>query len=173
MLDERGVGSMADMLAGIDWVIQRARTTNIRVVNLSVGAASTESFLTDPLARAARSATEAGLVVVTAAGNAGKNAAGQAMAGAISSPGHDPSVITVGASNPAGTAGRGDDVVTGFSSRGPTRGSFTFASGNRWVDNLVKPDLVAPGNRIVAVLGSRQHAAGPRAGTTWPAPTLS
>jgi subtilisin family serine protease len=40
----------------------------------------------------------------------------------------------VGASSHQGTIGRGDDVVTGFSSRGPT-----------WVDFDLKPDLVAPG----------------------------
>jgi serine protease AprX len=154
VLDERGVGNMADMLAGIDWVLQRARLSNIRVMNLSLGAQSTESFLTDPLARAARSATEAGLVVVAAAGNGGKSAAGQIVYGTVSSPGHDPSVITVGASNLLGTAGRADDSVTRFSSRGPTRGSFVFPSGKRWIDNLVKPDLVAPGNRILGALGS-------------------
>ena len=56
VLDERGTGNMADALAGIDWVMQRARMNNIRVMNLSLGAASTDSFLLDPLARAARSA---------------------------------------------------------------------------------------------------------------------
>ncbi len=154
VLDEHGVGNAADVLAGIDWVMQRARSANIRVVNLSLGAASNESFLTDPLARAVRSATATGLVVVVAAGNEGKNAAGQTVYGTISSPGHDPSVITVGASNMVGTGGRADDIMTGFSSRGPTRGATRYSNGNRWVDNLVKPDLVAPGNRLVAALAT-------------------
>ena len=57
VLDERGIGNMADVLAGIDWTMQRARQANIRVLNLSLGAASTDSFLVDPLARATRSAT--------------------------------------------------------------------------------------------------------------------
>jgi subtilisin family serine protease len=48
-------------------------------------------------------------------------------------------VITVGATNTQQTAGRADDTVTTYSSRGPTL-----------VDGLVKPDLVAPGNRIGA-----------------------
>ena len=97
VLDERGVGNLADVLAGIDWTMQRARQANIRVVNLSLGASSTDSFLVDPLARATRSATAMGLVVVAAAGNAGRNAAGQTVYGTVSSPGHEPSVITVGA----------------------------------------------------------------------------
>src|SRR5262249_14676712 len=87
VLDEKGRGNMADVLAGIDWVVQRAKTSNIRVINMSLGASSTESFLTDPLARAARSAVAAGIVVVASAGNAGKNAAGQPVFGTISSPG--------------------------------------------------------------------------------------
>jgi subtilisin family serine protease len=160
VLDERGVGNMADVLAGIDWVIQRARLANIRVMNLSLGAASTDSFLADPLARAVRSATAAGIVVVAAAGNAGKNAAGQKVYGTVSSPGHEPSAITVGSLNGFGTATRGDDAVNGFSSRGPTRGGFVFPSGKRWIDNLVKPDLVAPGNRVVGAAATVKLADG-------------
>ncbi|MEY3295695.1 MAG: hypothetical protein RLZZ451_1743, partial [Pseudomonadota bacterium] len=161
VLDERGIGTMADALLGMDWVLQRARLSNIRVVNLSLGAASTDSFLVDPLARAARSATAAGLVVVAAAGNAGKNAAGQQVLGTIVSPGHEPSVITVGALNTYGTASTNDDAVTGFSSRGPTRGALALAGGRRWVDNLVKPDLVAPGNKLVAAASVTAGGANP------------
>ena len=36
--------------------------------------------------------------------------------------------------------------MTLFSSRGPTRGSYVDAAGVRRIDNLIKPDLVAPGN---------------------------
>ncbi len=149
VLNEQGVGNMADVLAGIDWVIQRSRLANIRVMNLSLGADSTDSFLVDPLARAARSAVAAGIVVVASAGNVGRDAKGREVYGAISSPGHEPSVITVGANNVLGTAARTDDVMTTYSSRGPTRGSFVFPSGQRWTDNLIKPDLVASGNRVI------------------------
>ncbi|HSM21568.1 MAG TPA: S8 family serine peptidase, partial [Rubrivivax sp.] len=97
VLDERGVGTVADLLVGIDWVLQRSRLHNIRVMNLSLAANGTDSFVVDPLARAARSAVAAGIVVVASASNAGKNEAGQEVYGAISSPGIEPSVITVGA----------------------------------------------------------------------------
>jgi serine protease AprX len=56
VLDEDGVGNLADVIAGIDWVTQHAKLLNIRVMNLSLAASSTESFLTDPPARAARAA---------------------------------------------------------------------------------------------------------------------
>src|SRR5207253_2070807 len=121
VLNENGVGNVADVIAGIDWVIQHARQLNIRVINLSLAAGSTESFITDPLARAARRAVAAGIVVVVAGGNAGKTADGREVYGAVGSPGHDPSVITVGATNLHATASRIDDTVAGFSSRGPTR----------------------------------------------------
>ena len=153
MLDANGVGNLADVIAGIDWVIQHSKLLNIRVMNLSLAANSTESFRTDPLARAARAAVASGVVVVVAAGNFGKLADGREVYGAVGSPGHDPSVITVGAANLHGTVQREDDTVTTFSSRGPTRGRGTL-DGKPWIDNLLKPDLVAPGNRIVGALSS-------------------
>ena len=142
VLDEHGNGTVAEVIAGIDWVIRNAGALGIRVMNLSLAGDSTESFRTDPLARAARAASAAGIVVVAAAGNAGKAADGRERYGAVGSPGHDPSVITVGAVNLHATTARADDTVTGFSSRGPT------------VDHVLKPDLVAPGNRVVAALAS-------------------
>ena len=74
VLDANGYGQMSDVLAGIDWVIYHAKEYNIRVMNLSLAADSTESWQTDPLARAARSAVAAGITVVVAAGNFGQNA---------------------------------------------------------------------------------------------------
>jgi hypothetical protein len=49
-----------------------------------------------------------------------------------------------------GTLARSDDIVNLFSSRGPTRAAFVDGAGVRRVDNLLKPDLVAPGNKLVA-----------------------
>jgi serine protease AprX len=161
VLDEKGIGNMMDLLAGIDWVVQRARGCNIRVMNLSLAANSTDSFIVDPLARAARSATASGLVVVAAAGNAGKNGADAEVYGAIGSPGHEPSVITVGAANAKATALRSDDLMTRFSSRGPTRGSVKLPSGSTWTDNLLKPDLVASGNRLLGAVANQQNQPAP------------
>ena len=60
--------------------------------------------------------------------------------GTITAPGNDPYVITVGAMNTKGTPDRSDDVMTSYSSKGPTA-----------IDHIVKPDLVAPGNRVVSL----------------------
>ena len=67
VLDDNGYGQLSDVLAGIDWVIYNARFKNIRVLGLSLGADSTESYRTDPLTRAVRSAVAQGIVVVVAA----------------------------------------------------------------------------------------------------------
>src|SRR5207237_1227477 len=58
----------------------------------------------------------------------------------ITSPGNSPLAFTVGALNTWGTVGRNDDTVADFSSRGPTK-----------FDLAVKPDLAAPGTKIVSL----------------------
>jgi serine protease AprX len=140
VLDGRGRGVISDVIAALDWAVTNRVAYKIRVINLSVGAAVSESYKTDPLTLAAKRAVDAGLVVVTAAGNLGKNALGQTQYGAITSPGNAPWVLTVGASSHEGTVKRNDDVVAKYSSRGPTA-----------IDFVAKPDLVAPGTGIVSL----------------------
>jgi subtilisin family serine protease len=101
-----------------------------------------------------RQVTDAGIVIVAAAGNGGKSADGQKIYGRIHSPGNEPAAITVGASNSFGSDARFDDVVTTYSSRGPTRSLSTDANGLRHYDNVLKPDVVAPGNKIVGAAGA-------------------
>jgi serine protease AprX len=140
VLDDRGRGVISNVIAALDWVVANKASYNVRVVNLSVGAAVTESFNTDPLTLAAKRAVDAGVVVVTAAGNLGKNANGQLQYGGITAPGNAPWVLTVGAYSHEGTVVRTDDVMAGYSSRGPTA-----------LDFAAKPDLVAPGTGIVSL----------------------
>ena len=83
-----------------------------------------ESYNTDPLTLAAKRAVDAGIVVVAAAGNIGKNADGDPQYGAITAPGNAPWVLTVGAADGKGNMTRGDDVVARYSSRGPTAHDF-------------------------------------------------
>jgi serine protease AprX len=133
-LDERGDGFISNAIAAIDYAIEQSAAYNIRVINLSVAAGVYESFRTDPLTLAARRAVDAGIVVVTAAGNHGTNDKGLPQGGGITSPGNAPWVLTVGAANHHGTIDRQDDSVAAFSSLGPSR-----------IDLVQKPDLVAPG----------------------------
>ncbi|HWX41335.1 MAG TPA: S8 family serine peptidase, partial [Blastocatellia bacterium] len=152
VLDSRGLGQTSDVISGIDWVIANKTAYNISVMNLSLGAASAESYLTDPLCRAVRRAVASGITVVAAAGNYGSSPF--ELYGSITSPGDDPAVITVGSANTHQTDARGDDTVNMFSSRGPTRGYSFDATGTKQYDNLLKPDLIAPGNKIVSAESS-------------------
>jgi hypothetical protein len=141
VLDDHGGGYISNVIASLDWILANRVAYNIRVVNLSVGAAVTESYNTDPLTLAAKRVVEQGVVVVTAAGNLGKDrATGKTMYGAITAPGNAPWVLTVGAYSHEGTLSRTDDVVAGYSSRGPTA-----------IDYAAKPDLVATGTGIVSL----------------------
>ncbi|HYX43130.1 MAG TPA: S8 family peptidase, partial [Pyrinomonadaceae bacterium] len=149
VLNKQGTGLTSNILAALDWVLQNRTLYNIRVVNMSLGAPTIDSYRNDPLCRAVRRLVDAGIVVVAAAGNNGKDSAGNKIYGAIHAPGDEPAAITVGASNTFGTDARADDGVTTYSSRGPTRGSWLDAAGVRHYDSLLKPDLVAPGNKIV------------------------
>jgi serine protease AprX len=140
-LDNNGQGSDSTVIAAIQAAVQLKDAYNIRVINLSVGRPVYESYTQDPVCQAVEQAWQAGIVVVVSAGNDGRdNSMGTNGYFTIESPGNDPYVITVGAMNTKGTPDRADDVMTSYSSKGPTAG-----------DYIVKPDLVAPGNRVVSL----------------------
>jgi serine protease AprX len=143
VLDQHGGGVISDVIAAFEWAITNRVAHNIRVINLSVGARVSESYETDPLTLAAKHAVDAGIVVVTAAGNLGQKTVGitkKTQYGAITAPGNAPWVLTVGAYSTEGTLSRWDDKIASYSSRGPS--AFDFAA---------KPDLVAPGTGIVSL----------------------
>ena len=150
VLNSLGAGSSTNVIAAIDWAIANKSAKNIRVINMSLGTPVKDSYINDPLCQAARRAVNAGIVVVASAGNYGKDWLGNEMYGGINSPGIEPSVITVGAVNTYGTDYRSDDTIATYSSRGPTRGYVTLSNGARKYDNLIKPDIVAPGNKLIA-----------------------
>lgn len=140
VLGANGMGYTSDVIEGIDWVIANRSLYNIRLINLSLGHPVMEPAATDPLCEAVRRAVQAGIVVVAASGNAGRSENGVPILGGITSPGNSPYAVTVGALNTWGTVGRDDDTIATFSSRGPTK--YDFA---------VKPDLAAPGTRLISL----------------------
>ena len=159
VLDANGQSDVSTVIAGIQWVIQNQATYKIRVMNLSLGHPVSESYTTDPLCQAVEQAWQAGITVVCAAGNEGRvqnnadpsldNEGYGTAYGSIQSPGNDPYVITVGAMKPTdmvfnsdGTWShtRNNDHIATYSSRGPSR-----------LDLVMKPDIVAPGNKIISV----------------------
>ncbi|MBK6724932.1 MAG: S8 family serine peptidase [Acidobacteria bacterium] len=150
VLNNEGVGNTSWLLNGLQWIINNRAAYNIRVVNLSLGTTAVDTYTNDPICVKVKQLAEAGVVVIAAAGNLGKNSLGQKMYGQIHSPGNSPYAITVGASNSLGTAARNDDGMASYSSQGPTRSYYRTSTGTAVYDNLIKPDIVAPGNRLVS-----------------------
>jgi subtilisin family serine protease len=137
VLDGRGRGSSSDLLAGLDWILSNGVVRGIKIVNLSLGTAVRESNTTDPLVLAVERLWDAGFVVVASAGNLG-----QFGNMTITSPGNSRKIITVGSLTDNGSGTNfADDYVSTYSSMGPTL-----------YDHVLKPDLVAPGNRVVSAL---------------------
>ena len=134
VLDASGRGHTSDVIAAIDYAVSRRDAFKIRVINLSIAAPVYESYDVDPLTLAAERAVRAGITVVAAAGNNGRNRNGRMQYGGITAPGNAPWVLTVGASSHMGTTDRADDTIPPFTSRGPTA-----------FDQIAKPDIVAPG----------------------------
>ena len=142
VLDQNGAGTDSSVIAAIQTAISLKSTYNIRVINLSLGRQVYESYTVDPLCQAVEAAWNAGIVVVVAAGNQGRNdSAGTEGYGTIAVPGNDPYAITVGAMKTAGTPTPSDDTIASYSSKGPTA-----------YDYVVKPDIVAPGNQVISTL---------------------
>jgi len=127
-----GAADVSQVIAGINWVVEHRRDPglNIRVLNLSFGTNSAQSYLLDPLARAVEQAWKAGIVVIAAAGNDG------ATASRLDNPAVDPFVLAVGADNPGTDPSVRKDAVAEFSSRG---------SATR------HPDLLAPGTSVLGL----------------------
>jgi serine protease AprX len=135
VLDEVGQGRASALIAGIAWAIAHKDEYSIRVMNISIGGNPVCTITKDPVAMAVEAAWRSGIAVVCAAGNEGDFGAGSVL-----SPGNDPFVITVGATDSKETSSTVDDTVATYSSFGPTL-----------FDEVAKPDIVAPGNRLVSL----------------------
>lgn len=121
-----------DIRRGLEWVIRNRRRYGIRVVNVSCGGDYEASYLVDGLSRAAERASRLGLLVVSAAGNAGHQPGHPVLP-----PASAPSVVTVGGLDDKNRlAFAGYDMY--HSSYGPT------------VDGLQKPEVIAPSLWVAA-----------------------
>ena len=131
VLDANGNGTESSVIAAIETAILLKPFYNIRVINLSLGRPVYETYSLDPLCQAVEQAWRAGITVVVAAGNGGRdNSDNNQGYGTINAPGNDPYVITVGAMNTKGSRDRTGVVPTSYSSKGPTA-----------FDHFVKPAI--------------------------------
>jgi serine protease AprX len=139
-LDENGEGYTSWVVNAVNFAVANRERLGIDVINMSLGHPVYEPAASDPLVQAVERAASAGIVVVVSAGNNGGDPETHEVGYAgINSPGNAPSAITVGALDMNGTADRSDDTVPWYSSRGPT-----------WYDAYQKPDLLAPGHRLIS-----------------------
>ena len=127
ILNQNGNGHTDDMLPALSWILKNRDRYGIRIVNISIGCSGPSCHRAgedSPLVRAVDSLWNAGLIVVAAAGNDGPEPM------SITVPGNSRKVITVSSCE--------EDLQGKFPGRGPTTSCIS------------KPDIVAPGRRIVS-----------------------
>ena len=139
-----GSTTLSKLIMGIGWVVSHEDDYNIGVLNLSFGADVNLPYVTNPLSGAVEAAWASGITVVTSAGNGG--------AGSVTSPGDDPWVVTVGAT----------DTTGGLT---PLAQPLAPFSGSEQFARYAKPDVVAPGTSVVSLRapGSTVDVANPNA----------
>ena len=148
VLDENGKGSVSNLVAAIDHIQETngyGRRLLIHGVNMSLGYNFEPEWFAcgqSPLCVEVDRLVKSGVVVVVAAGNTGygtlKSTIGATTAGmalTINDPGNSDLAITVGSTHRDMPHVYG---VSYFSSKGPTG------------DGRLKPDLVAPGEKIIS-----------------------
>jgi serine protease AprX len=157
VLDDKGKGSVSNIIDAIDRIQvinDFGRSLNIHGVNLSVGYEFDPTWFAcgqSPVCVEVNRLVRSGVVVVVAAGNTGYGvlSANQRTTGAgfmltINDPGNAELAITVGSTHRDAPHTYG---VSYFSSKGPTG------------DGRLKPDLVAPGERILSCCSSMKDPA--------------
>jgi serine protease AprX len=146
--DDSGNAYESDLLRGLDWVETYRGAYHIQVLNLSVSTGIPQSYATSPIDAAVERLWRDSVTVVAAAGNLGA-----AQDAVWYAPANDPLVITVGCLDDNQTVGLTDDSLCPISSRGVTQ------------DGFAKPDMVAPGRKIVSALASGPNGQGVTLGT--------
>ncbi len=144
-------------LGELDWIInalEHAIEQDVDVINMSIGS-QYFNITEDPVSILVKNATKVGILLVAAAGNYGPNeySSGFDTGGAtITTPGIYPEVIAVGAIETP-------DSYPSFTSRGPG------------LNGISKPDVVAPGVKIVSASKDGSEVA--MSGTSMAAPHVA
>lgn len=132
VLNQNGDGDAENMIEGIDWIFSCRERYHIRIINISIGiGVQNNKHHVKELLEKIDEAWSRGFLVVCAAGNDGPNPMTISMLGA------GKNVITVGC-HEGGFFGKSGSLCENHSGRGPS-----FCA-------IRKPDLVAPGTRIIS-----------------------
>jgi serine protease AprX len=134
VMDDSGSGLTSDVIAATEWIFKNHDQYDIKVANYSLHGGGKAHFYQDPLNQAVSKVWQAGVTVIAAAGNYGKDGA---PSGVLFAPGNNPFVVTVGAIDIGGTARVNDDDRAPWSAYGRTQDGF-------W-----KPEICAPGRLMV------------------------
>lgn len=155
VLNQNGTGDSSGIIAGIQWIRDNHQRLNIRVVNISIGTDSSrcedESSL---LVKAVDSLWDAGLTVITSAGNNGPGYR------SITTPGISRKVITVGT----------NDIMSHIDEFGRRHNTYS-GKGPTFCD-ISKPDVIAPGSHIVSCY-PRLGAYAAKSGTSMSTPIVA
>ncbi len=161
VLDEQGEGMKRVFLKGCEHILQVHREKGIRAVNVSIGAlAATEEDESSEMVWMLNRLWDAGLVVCVAAGNGARK---DRIEGSVTVLGTSRKIITVGSSDDEFPVNLGKRTLRDYSGCGPTKGC------------IMKPEIVAPGYRIVAAHRLQGKAGGLyaiRSGTSMAAPAV-
>ena len=132
-VSRRGVAYTSDVLEGLEQILAVRGAGRPRVLVLALTEPAPSSYKANALTAMLEKIWNAGIVVVVAAGNSGKDSA-------LYAPANDPFVISVGALNDNRTLDTADDGQPGWSTHGITQ------------DGFAKPDLLAPGRLVTGLL---------------------
>jgi serine protease AprX len=178
VLNDDGTGSSSAAILGLQHIRkinQGSKEIRIDGANLSLGYAFDPKWYGcghSPICEEVRRAVDSGIIVVISAGNSGYGSAKDAdgkevpvyLQLSINDPGNTESAITVGSVHKSAPHTYG---ISYFSSKGPTG------------DGRLKPDLVAPGEKIVScsiqwnAADPKQYEYEEKSGTSMSAPHVS
>lgn len=151
VLDEEGRGSFAQVLAGMEWAIER--DDEIDIIQLSLGVTGYEEGFIEPV----ENARDAGQIVSAAIGNAGQ--------GVSSSPGNIPQVVSTGAVTSWGAVPffSSGEIVT-------TESAWGEAARDDWPTEYTTPDVAAPGVFVQSAEAGTTDALTSKSGTSMASP---
>lgn len=133
VLDKKGNGNTPNVLAGMDWLIQNKERYQVRLLNISVGMLKNAGEKEKgELLSAVDAAWDAGIMVVTAAGN---NGPGE---NTVTIPGISRKVLTVGCMDDEEDETGWHSRKEGYSGMGPTDCC------------IMKPEILAPGTNVIS-----------------------
>lgn len=166
VLDKKGGGSLKNLISGLVWIMDLAKSYPIRILNISIEMESEENIDKDDwelFKKHIQYLWNNNVIIVAAAGNKGPNPM------TLSPIGECGGCVCVGCHD-GDYPGNGGRLCNEYSSRGPGK----EPTGMYAVNPLKKPDIVAPGTDIISC--NSRYTGAPyiaKSGTSMSAPIVS